>query len=519
MFRSVRRGSAQRFYVSLLGAIGLLVVFGAILFYLARPPQSADAEALLLYCPAGLRLSVEEIIAEYEREVGVAVQLQFGGSNELLSQIELAKTGDLFLAADDSYTREARKRGLVEETVPLAVMHPVLAVKKGNPKKILAIDDLLRSDVKVCLASPDQAAVGKIARDALIAAGKWDAVEAHVTRSGVFKPTVTAVANDLKLGSVDAVVIWDSTLAQYPEFEVVSVDVFRGKSARVEIGVLAATKSPTAALKLARYLAARDRGLPVLAKHGFVPVEGDKWAETPEITFFCGSVNRRAVEGVIKAFAEREGVTVTTIYNGCGTLTGQMRIIRNQQQVTGFPDTYMACDRYYLENVKDWFQEDVDISDTDVVIAVPKGNPGNIKSLRDLMKPGVRVSVGQPEQCTIGALTRNMLQAEGIYDEVMKNVVTQTAASSMLIPTVSTGSVDATLAYATDTRAESDKVETIPIASAAAKAVQPFAIARSSDHKYLGRRLYGAIADSREAFESAGFHFRLSDQADAAVSK
>jgi molybdate transport system substrate-binding protein len=217
------------------------------------------------------------------------------------------------------------------------------------------------------------------------------------------------------------------------------------------------------------------------------------------------------VEGVIKSFSEREGVTVNTVYNGCGILTGQMRTIRDQQQGAGFPDTYMACDRYYLENVKDWFQDDVDISDTDVVIAVPKGNPGKIQNLRDLLKPGVRIAVGQPEQCTIGALTRDLLKAEGIYDDAMKNVVTQTASSAMLIPTVTTGSVDAALAYATDTKAEADKVDVIRIDLPSAKAIQPFAIARSSDHKYLGRRLYAAIADSQAAFEQAGFHFRLKE--------
>jgi molybdate transport system substrate-binding protein len=171
----------------------------------------------------------------------------------------------------------------------------------------------------------------------------------------------------------------------------------------------------------------------------------------------------------------------------------------------------MACDRYYLETVQDWFQEDSDVSDTEVVIAVPKGNPAQITSLSDLTKPGMRVSVGQPEQCTIGVLTRQLLQKEGLLDGVMKNVVTQTASSAMLVPTVITKSVDATLAYATDTKAEADKVDTIRIESAAAKAIQPFAIARSSEHKYLGRRLHQMITQSRQQFEAAGFHFRLDE--------
>ena len=76
----------------------------------------------------------------------------------------------------------------------------------------------------------------------------------------------------------------------------------------------------------------------------------------------------------LQPLEQREGVVVNTVYNGCGILTAQMRTILDQQQGSGFPDTYMACDRYYLESVKDWFQDDVDISDTSVVIAVPKGN-------------------------------------------------------------------------------------------------------------------------------------------------
>jgi hypothetical protein len=35
-------------------------------------------------------------------------------------------------------------------------------------------------------------------------------------------------------------------------------------------------------LKFARYLTARDRGLPAFDKFGLRPVEGDVWAERPE---------------------------------------------------------------------------------------------------------------------------------------------------------------------------------------------------------------------------------------------
>lgn len=492
------------------GAV-LLGVLGFLLMGMGERPNSGggSSQPLVLYCAAGIRAPVEAVAAEYEREYGVPIQLQYGGSNTLLNQIQVAKTGDLYLAADDSYIQLAREKGLVKEGIPLAWMRPVIAVKKGNPKNIRGIDDLLRDDVTTALGNPDQAAIGKKTRKLLVQSGHWERVEKRVTETGVFQPTVPEVANNVKIGGVDAGIIWDSTAAQYPELEAVTTPELDGGLVNITIGVMTSSRNPTAALRFCRYLSARDKGLLSFTKYGYEAVEGDKWAENPEITFFCGSVNRRAVESVVQAFEKREGVRVNTVYNGCGILTGQMQTIKNQQQGQGFPDTYMACDRYYLETVKEWFQEDVDISDTEVVIAVPKGNPKNIRNLADLAEPGMKVSVGQPEQCTIGVLTRQVLEAENVYDAVMANVATQTATSALLVPTVTTGSVDATLAYATDTLAEKDKVDVIRIESEAAKAVQPFSIARGSDFKHLSRRLYEAVADSRESFEAAGFHWRL----------
>jgi len=131
--------------------------------------------------------------------------------------------------------------------------------------------------------------------------------------------------------------------------------------------------------------------------------------------------------------------------------------------------------------------------------------------VEDLAKPGVRVAAGQPDQCTIGLLTRRLLRDKGVYDEVISNVVLQTTSSAMLIPAVTTKSVDAAVAYVTDTVAEGDKLDAVRIDSPLAKAIQPFSIAKSSQFKHLGRRLFEAVAAAREEFESAGFRCRLDD--------
>jgi ABC-type molybdate transport system substrate-binding protein len=224
---------------------------------------------------------------------------------------------------------------------------------------------------------------------------------------------------------------------------------------------------------------------------------------------FAGAVNRRALEPIVEAFETREGVKVNTRFDGCGILTSQMRGMKTDQ-ASGFPDTFMACDVYYLEEVRHLFQDAVNVSDADIVIAVQKGNPKNIRGLSDLLRPDVRVVLGQPKQCTIGVLSQRLLEDEGIYGQLMSQKdVPQKSSSAMLVPDVVTGAADAVLAYATDTQAAAGEVDVIRVDSPLAKAIQPFSIARSSKHKYLSRRLFAAISRSRDKFESAGFHWRL----------
>lgn len=506
-----RRRGAMNVSTLLALAFLLLAILIGLLILGSRNHRQNDSPQLLLYCAAGLRYPLEPVVEQYRKECGVDVRVQYGGSQSLLSQLEVSRTGDLFLAADDSYLAVAKSKGLVAETIPLAVMRPVLVISPAAKALPTSIAQLLELRWRIACGNPGAAAIGSVTRTFLEASGQWEAFEEQVTTTGVFKATVNDVANDVKLGSVDAGIVWDATAAQYPELRVVRVPELSEARSNVEIGVLESAKNPTAALHFARYVAACDRGLKQFAASHYEVVDGDIWEDVPRMTFFAGSVNRRALEQTLEAFRQREGIDLTTVYNGCGILTGQMRIAAAGEG-GGFPDTYMACDVYYLDTVKDWFQEAVNVSDTDIVIAVQKGNPKDIRSLKDLTRPGIRVAVGQPDQCTIGALTRRLLEHEGLYEPVLNsNVVTQTATSALLVPTVTSKSADAALAYRTDTLAEQDKVDIITVDSDLSKAIQPYSIAKSSRHKELGRRLYQAIAKSRAAFESAGFHWRLED--------
>ena len=86
--------------VVLVGLGWVLVDMGAV--------KSERGDELFMYCAAGMRVPVEKIVADYEREFGVPVRVTYDGSNTLLSAITAHKKGDLYLAADDFYIARAK---------------------------------------------------------------------------------------------------------------------------------------------------------------------------------------------------------------------------------------------------------------------------------------------------------------------------------------------------------------------------------------------------------------------------
>ncbi|MEM9185315.1 MAG: molybdate ABC transporter substrate-binding protein [Planctomycetota bacterium] len=234
-------------------------------------PRDASGPAgrggLTLYCAAAMRGPMEPIAAAYQRETGVAVSLRYGGSNTLLSQIEVTRRGDLFLAADESFVAAGRAKGLIAGSAPIATMRAVLAVPAGNPAGVRSLADL--RGIRVACGNPDLTAIGAATRAALAEAGTWREFDRLVRGRGVYKPTVADVANDVGLGAVDAGVVWDAVAAQRPTIEAVDEHALRRAVARVAVGVLACSGQPERAERFANYLASAPFPRSVFAGYGY----------------------------------------------------------------------------------------------------------------------------------------------------------------------------------------------------------------------------------------------------------
>lgn len=461
---------------------------------------------------------MEAVAKAYEKETGIPVQLQFGGSGTLFSSLRVSGVGDLFIPADESYVAMGREAGLLAEAIPLAKQKLVLAVRKGNPKAIHSLGDLLRGDVGFALATPNAAAVGKLTQEVMTKAGVWGEFE---KKAKVFKPTVNDIANDIKIGAVDAGIIWDVTVKQYPDLEEVvlpnggdgckqcragegaSLDkLFDDASETVSVAVIAKTKQPTEALRFARYLGAKDRGLLEFEKAGFAVGQGDTWAKVPDLKLFSGSMLRPGLEETLKVFQEREGCTITTVYNGCGILTAQMKAGQR-------PDAYFSCDTTFMDTVADLYADKENIVDNHLMILVAKGNPKNIKTLQDLLAPGIRLGLPHHEKSAMGNVAWKMLKDMGIYDALQKNMKVESPTGDFLVNQLRTGSLDAIIACRSNLSGVAEHLDGIAIDHRLANMTQPYGVGVESPNRRLAERLHNAILskESRQHFEKAGFQW------------
>jgi molybdate transport system substrate-binding protein len=486
-----------------LGSLAAIAGLIALLLWQTRPTRPAAGpgqKPLILFCAAGMKLPVEAVAREYEKTFEVQVPLQFGGSGTLLSNLRITDAGDLFLAADESYIKSARALGLLAETVPLARQRPVIAVARGNPKNLHTLDDLRRPDVRVAMANPEAASIGRTVRELLQQAGQWTALEKRMT---VFKPTVNDVANDLKIGSVDAGIVWDATARQFPELEVVAVPLFNTAVETISIGVLKRSQQPEAALRFARYLGARDKGLKQFERFHYEPVEGDEWAAAPEIVLFSGAMLRPGIEKTLKEFEQREGCRITTVYNGCGILVSQMRAGQR-------PDAYFSCDTSFMNSVADLYLDPVNVVDNHLMIIVQKGNPKGIQTVQDLTKPGLRVGLPHHEKSAMGNIAWKMLRQMNLTDALGQNLKVESPTGDFLINQIRTGSLDAIIACRSNWTGVREHLDAIPIDHPLARMTQPYSVGRSTRYKQMMARLQDTLttAASRQRFEAEGFGWR-----------
>jgi len=133
---------------------------------MATGSHAASAgQSLMVFAGAASKPPTEEAARAFEKKTGVKVDLVFGGSGYVLSQMILSKKGDIYFPGSSDYMELAKRKGVVFPDTEKHVVYlvPAINVQKGNPKNIKSLKDLTRPGLKVAIANPEGVCVGAYA--------------------------------------------------------------------------------------------------------------------------------------------------------------------------------------------------------------------------------------------------------------------------------------------------------------------------------------------------------------------
>ena len=246
--------------------VGLILVAGLVV------SGSAADGSLLVYCGAGMSEPMEEIADLFEEREGVEVQYTFGGSAQLLPQIELYQTGDLYMPGARSDIESAIEKGFVDETRDVVYHVPCIVTPKGNPAGIDSLECLAEPGVRVALGDPTGPAIGKVSKKILESLGIWDEVGENVV---AFSGTVNELLVYVSLGQADAAIVWED-LFNPDEMEMVEIPREKNEIKVVSIGTLIFSEDKEVAERFMNFVVSEE-GKEVFVDHGFVAYPDPKY--------------------------------------------------------------------------------------------------------------------------------------------------------------------------------------------------------------------------------------------------
>jgi len=154
-----------------------------------------------------------------------------GGSGALAGQINTESlTGvrymaDVFVCADSNRMIELVDEKVIDDRFPIAVQFPVVAVRgndKLNRQKIKDLQSLLNQEIKLGIGSASSAIGFETDR----VAKQKNYSDLLQTRKTAEFENVMSLAQALSLGSIDAAVIWDSTVVQFNQTNNQPIKIF-----------------------------------------------------------------------------------------------------------------------------------------------------------------------------------------------------------------------------------------------------------------------------------------------------
>lgn len=226
-------------------------------------------------------------------------------------------------------------------------------------------------------------------------------------------------------------------------------------------------------------------------------------AQGVRITVFAGAASQPATTEAAKLFAEETGIRVECTFGGSGTVLNQIRMEHFGDLYLPGSDDYM--DKAEKEGIVDPASRRI-VCWLTPVICVPKGNPRQIRTLTDLTRPGLRLTLGDPKSVCLGSIAKAACEKAGIYAEVQKRIVTYASDCQQIASLIRMDEVDAAIGYDVFQRQSPGLMDAIPFEGAGTVNI-PVAVVTFSKQKEAAQRFADWLAGpkGREVFSRHGY--------------
>jgi len=230
------------------------------------------------------------------------------------------------------------------------------------------------------------------------------------------------------------------------------------------------------------------------------------FAGAEELELFAGSASKPATQELAQLFEAETGHTVKLYFGSSGNLLSQMKIShRGDLYFPGSPD--------YMKRAKD---DGIVMPETEKIVAylipainVQRGNPKNIKALKDLSRSDVRVAIGNPHHVCVGLYAVEILDHANLLDEVKPRIIGYTESCAKTANIVALNGSDAVLGWRVFESWNPEKIETVVLSPDQIPRISymPIAVSTLSRNIELAKQFidYACAEKGKIIFEKWGY--------------
>ena len=160
-----------------------------------------------------------------------------------------------------------------------------------------------------------------------------------------------------------------------------------------------------------------------------------------EIVVFSGKGLMKPMEDVKLGFENKyKDIQVNIIYGGSETLLETLKKTKKG-------DVFIPGSISHIQEAGDLVLSHQHVAQHKPVFSVRKDNPYKIKSLEDLLNPGVKIAIGNKEMCAIGKVSEDIFEASPRRNDFINNIAITATTVNELLDLVLQEEVDASLIW------------------------------------------------------------------------